>query len=148
MNDLIVQDPCEILLLNIKKDLPSLKKLLKEISGYWTYEDCIYRFYHGSFKVYAIQDYTFKMVNALAKLAPEGAVINSQFEKILRAGIGKKFKQKHNNNWDKHTRPLLEAFFHAKYFLEMAVKYGKGYKKAPERMHSGWAGLLYYYNLR
>jgi len=50
--------------------------------------------------------------------------------------------------WDASTRPLLEAFFHARYFLEMAVKYGAELDEPPTTLPSGWAGLLYLYNLR
>ena len=50
--------------------------------------------------------------------------------------------------WLAVTRPILEAFFHALYFLEMAVKYGKELKYPPNRLPSGWASLLYLYNLR
>lgn len=43
---------------------------------------------------------------------------------------------------------MCEAFFHAKYFLEMAVKYGKELDKIPdEERPSGWAGLLCFFNL-
>jgi len=138
----------EELLLNIKKNLPELKKILKEVCDHWAYEDMIYRFYHYSFKVYYIQSYTEEIVVMLKKLAPEKMTFNEFFEKIFKEGTGKKFSSEHNKDWLKHTRPMLEAFFHAKYFLEMAVKYGKELKTAPDCLPSGWAGLLYFYNLR
>ncbi len=47
-----------------------------------------------------------------------------------------------------HTRPFLEAFFHAKFFLEMAVKYGRKLEEVPEMLPSDWAAFLYFYNLR
>ncbi len=37
---------------------------------------------------------------------------------------------------------LLEAFFHARYFLEIAMKYGTRLSVAPRVMPSGWAALL------
>jgi len=43
---------------------------------------------------------------------------------------------------------MLEAFFHAKYFLEMAVKYGKQLEEPPQRCPSGWASLLTLYKIR
>jgi hypothetical protein len=43
---------------------------------------------------------------------------------------------------------MLEAFFHARYFLEMAVKYGRELELPPTLLPSGWAALLYLYNLR
>ena len=133
----------------IKTRLPELRSLLEQINGHWYYEDAVYRFYHQSFKVYGIQSLTLKMVKALRKLAPKGATFNSDFDVILKEGTGKKFRSSHNNSWLRHTRPQLEAFFHAKYFLEMAVKYGKELKQAPKCLWpSGWAGLLYLYGLR
>lgn len=61
---------------------------------------------------------------------------------------GKQFEMKHNQQWTSHTRVFLEAFFHAKYFLEMAVKYGKELDTAPNTLPSGWAALLCLYDLR
>ena len=82
-------------------------------------------------------------------LAPKGTEINKYFEKILKQGTGKKFSLKINDNWTKHTRPLLEAFFHAKYFLEMAVKYGNELEDIPLDFYpSGWAAILYFYSIR
>ena len=48
-----------------------------------------------------------------------------------------------NQEWLEHTRPMCEAFFHAKYFLDMAVKYGESLEKAPDMLPSGWASVLY-----
>jgi hypothetical protein len=50
--------------------------------------------------------------------------------------------------WLETTRPIVEAFFHARYFLEMAVRYGKKLKMPPAMLPSGWAAFLYLYNLR
>jgi hypothetical protein len=54
----------------------------------------------------------------------------------------------HNQRSLVETRPILEAFFHARYFLEMAVKYGGRLSVAPRVMPSGWAALLSLYGLR
>jgi len=51
-------------------------------------------------------------------------------------------------DWLSATRPKLEAFFHAKFMLEMAVKYGSELKEPPQGLPSGWAALLYLYDLR
>ena len=40
------------------------------------------------------------------------------------------------------------SFFHALFFLEMACKYGKHFSSPPKTMPSGWAALLYLFNLR
>jgi hypothetical protein len=48
----------------------------------------------------------------------------------------------------KETRPIIEAFFHARYMLEMAVSYGKELERPPSVLPSGWAALLYLFDLR
>jgi len=137
------------LLANIKSHLPELAALLKEMNSHWSYEDPIYRFYHQSFKVYWLQEETRKIVEALKLIAPAGTTFCKEFEEIYQAGAsGKKFEMEHNRNWTTHTRVFVEAFFHAKFFLEMAVKYGQELETAPNSLPSGWAALLCLFGLR
>jgi hypothetical protein len=137
------------LLKNIKKNLPALKKLHKQVCGMWWYEDFIYRFYHCSLKIFYRYEQTREMVDALKKLAPEGTELNSMFVEIINEGAsGKEFKTEYNQEWEKHTRPMIEAFLHAKFFLEMAIKYGQMLKNPESCMPSGWAALLCLYNMR
>ena len=70
------------LLLQAKGQLSQLKALLEEMSNHWGYEDPIYRFYHQSFKVYAIQTQTQQIVAALKNLAPH-LELNSDFFQIV-----------------------------------------------------------------
>lgn len=135
------------LLAKIKKAAPVLKKLLAEVSGHWEMEDRVYRFYHGSFKVYSLQAETERIVKALAALSPTGMHLNEQFMRIIRDGTDKQFHISYNKDWDKHTRPIVEAFFHAHYFLTMICKYST-LPKPPAMLPSGWAAVLYLYNLR
>ena len=130
----------------LKEDLPALEELSEECRGHWD-EDPIYRFYHGSCKVYHLQSSTLAIVEKLQALAP-GRELNDWFLQIVRQGTGKRFAKKDNQNWLPVTRPILEAFFHARYFLEMAVKYGRELKHPPLCMPSGWAAVLYLFNLR
>jgi hypothetical protein len=137
------------LLANIQARWSELAELLEEINSHWVYEDLVYRFYHQSFKVYGLQAETVKIVEALRGIAPSGTTFSPMFEEIYRAGAsGKQFEMAHNREWTAHTRVFLEAFFHARYFLEMAVKYGKELQAAPSMLPSGWAALLCLYNLR
>lgn len=142
------------LLKNIKQQLPKLENLLDEVSDHWVYEDMIYRYYHQSFKVFAVQETTRKIYNALESISPHEPkkIPDKWFNNLIRRGApGIEFKLEHNRKWKKTCRPMIEAFFHAKYFLEMAVKYGKKYSEPPlfpKRMHSGWAALLELYNIR
>ncbi len=131
----------------LQKNLSALEELLRKSNDHWGYEDPIYRFYHQSFKVYYLQQQTLEIVQALQALAPP-LPLNKWFMQIVQEGTGKTFKIEDNKNWLAVTRPILEAFFHAKFFLEMAIKYGKELKAPPRMLPSGWAALLYLYNLR
>jgi len=132
---------------NIVAELPSLEKLFEECNNHWVYEDKVYRFYHQSYKVYRLQSYTQEIVEKLRSLAPNRP-LNEWFMTIIREGTGKEFKVEDNQNWLVVTQPILEVFFHARYFLEMIVKYGKELEAPPLMMPSGWASVLYLYDLR
>lgn len=141
------REPVLKLLGNLRAALPALEKLLEEASSHWGYEDPVYRFYHQSFKVYRLQEKTLEIVAQLRALAPE-LPLNEWFQKIVDEGTGKEFAPEHNERWLEVTRPILEAFFHARYFLEMAVRYGRELAVPPRMLPSGWAALLYLFNLR
>ena len=136
----------EMLLRNLRSRQPELTALLEECSSHWGFEDPIYRFYHQSFKVYALQDQTSRIVSALENLAPDRP-LNPWFRQIVEQGTGKSFKQDDNADWTRITRPILEAFFHARFFLEMAVRYA-ALQEPPMPLPSGYAALLYLYGLR
>lgn len=113
----------------------------------WVYEDMMYRFYHQSFKVYYFQEQTLAMVQMLQSLAPH-LPMNNWFMQIVSSGTGKTFKDDDNYHWPETTSPILQAFLHARYFLEMACKYGKQFKEPPDTMPCGWAAFLYLFNIR
>ena len=46
---------------------------------------------------------------------PESS-LNSFFNKIISEGTGKTFSTEVNSQWLQNIRPILEAFFHAKFF--------------------------------
>lgn len=164
------QDEILELLKNLRRALPALTKLLEEVKDHWCYEDGIYRFYHQSFKVFHLQQKTLEIVEALKKLTPRPAASRTRekfwsyrarektagatplhpwFMKIVGEGTGKVFDVSHNENWLAVARPIVEAFLHAKYFLEMAVKYGGRFRsRTPKLLPSGWAAFLYLYDLR
>jgi Uma2 family endonuclease len=137
----------QALFAQLKAALPELEKLLHECSAEWGYEDPVYRFYHQSFKVYALGRMTKRIVSALQALAPEQQ-LNDWFLRLVSEGTDKTFDPEHNRRWLEVTRPIIEAFFHARYFLEMAVTYGQKLKAPPRMLPSGWAALLYLYRLR
>lgn len=132
---------------SLRDALPKLEALLDDCSGHWGYEDLIYRLYHQSFKVYGAQRQTLAIVDALQALAPTRP-LNKDFMTIVRAGTGHVFEREHNQRWLEVTRPIIEAFLHARFFLEMAVLYGQVIDRPLTRLPSGWAAFLYLYNLR
>lgn len=136
-----------MLLANIAAKLPELEALLAKVNDKPVYEDCIYRFYHQSFKIFQLQAHTLAIVEALQSLAPD-LELNLWFQDIVESGTGMEFRPEDNEHWTAATRPILEAFFHARYFLEMICKYGKQLKEPPTIMPSGWASILYLFNLR
>jgi hypothetical protein len=136
-----------MLLIAVKAHLPELDALLATASDHWGYEDAVYRFYHQSFKVFRVQEQTKRIVDALHALLPE-APLNERFAQIVAQGTGRTFTTDDNARWTEVTRPMLEAFFHARFFLEMACKYGRELEEPPQPLPSGWAALLYLYGLR
>lgn len=83
------------------------------------------------------------------KLAPDDFPLGRWFSEIADAGIGKEFEfEKTNQIWLEETRPILEAFWHAKYFLEQMLAAADELDKSPQLLPSGWAAVLYLYNLR
>lgn len=142
----IEDDRPEVQLLfgNLKKESDNLFDLLESCDA----EDLLYRFYHGSFKCYVLQHHTKKIVENLQKLLPKRN-LNESFMAIVREGTGREFNRGANSTLREDRRFMAEAFFHARYFLEMAVKYSKELEFPPACfLPNGWAAYLYLYNLR
>jgi hypothetical protein len=152
-SDRPAQDECDLrpevqdLLASLNASAAALRQLRRECNDHWGYEDPVYRFYHQSFKVYGLQDTTTRIVTALEGLRP-GHPLHPWFAQIVRAGTGRAFTRDDNARWSDATRPIVEAFFHARYFLEMAVRYAGRFEMAPRLLPSGWAALLELYGLR
>ena len=135
------------LLATIREALPRLEELWQQSNSHWGYEDPVYRFYHQSMKVYFVQAQTAEIVQALRDLAPH-LPLNPRFTQIVDQGTAEPFSPEVNEQWLHATRPILEAFFHARFFLDMACRYGRDLQEPPDSLVSGWAALLYLYGLR
>jgi hypothetical protein len=135
------------LLAAIKDALPRLEQMWQQANSHWGYEDPVYRFYHQSFKVFGLQAQTAEIVSALQALAPH-IPLNPWFMQIVDEGAAEQFSPEVNQRWVEATRPILEAFFHARYFLEMICMYGRELEEPPDSLPSGWAAVLYLYGLR
>jgi hypothetical protein len=134
------------LLENLRSSRAALTALLEECSSHWGFEDPVYRFYHQSWKVFYLQSQTTQIVGLLESLVPDRS-LNPWFREIVEQGTGRVFKPDDNADWARATRPILEAFFHARFFLEMAVRYST-LLEPPMPLPSGYAALLYLYGLR
>lgn len=137
----------ETLLRNIKAQMPDLRTLLKECDDHWGSEDLVYRFYHQSFKVYSIQHLTEQIATTLKGLLPDH-LLDGWFMTIVEEGTGRTFERSHNKDWPVHTRPMLEAYWHARYMLGMVVRYGEQLETPLQELPSGWAAVLCLYGLR
>jgi|SRR5436853_1152726 len=134
------------LLANIRRRRRELHRLFDDFSDHWRFEDPVYRFYHQSFKVYLLQEETEAIVRTLKSLAPDRP-LSPWFVEIVNAGTGKRFKPEDNAEWMRVTRPIVEAFFHARFFLEMTIRYAD-LQTPPNPLPSGYAALLHLYGLR
>jgi hypothetical protein len=99
-----------------------------------------------SFKVYWLQQRTEAIVRVLAGLVPERP-LHAWFREIVDAGTGRRFTPDDNASWTRATRPILEAFFHARFFLDMAVRYAR-VEAPPNPLPSGYPALPSLYGLR
>src|SRR5579884_864307 len=113
------------LLTNIKSAMPELRSLLEQASSHWGYQDPVYRFWHQSLKVFGLQASTLAIAQRLRALAPPEVALHEWFDRIVTEGTGKQFSMEDNQRWLEVTRPIVEAFFHARFMLEMAVEYGE-----------------------
>jgi Zn-dependent M32 family carboxypeptidase len=130
-----------------KSRLPELKTLLASASDHWGYEDPIYRFYHHSFKVVRGQTTTSKIVEVLQSLAPH-LKLNSDFLEIVAESTKRAFRSSRKTKSSDTPRAIIEAFFHAHHMLLMVCKYAQELKEPPPALPSGWATVLYLYNIR
>ncbi len=143
----IKQIQSELLLNKIKANLAEIERLYKNFIPFE--EDYIYRFYHQSFKVFGAVEEIRAARILFEKIAPDGIKINYWYSQITDEAIGKSFDwEKTNADWLNETRPILEAFWHSKYFLEQMISCANNLDESSQILPSGWAAVLYLYNLR
>jgi len=54
----------------------------------------------------------------------------------------------HNEQWLRVPRRIVEAYFHARWFLDVAIRYGEKDDEGSGALGSGWAALLELYGIR
>ena len=149
MNSRDIDDrPLVVQLMNsIKSEVATLIELQRQCDDSGT--DGVYRFYHGSFKVYGrLQPLTEKLVSLFRSLDPKtNKELDSFFESIVKDGTGHVFNLSHNEDWATHTRPIVEAYFHARYFLDQLLEATK-LEHPPCLLPEGWAAVLTLFCLR
>src|SRR5947208_16111114 len=103
--------------------MPQLEELLVQVEDHWGIEDAVYRFYHHSYKLYQFQVFTEEMVKEFRALLPDRP-LNRWFSEIIAEGTGHDFGKSEQKDSSGESRNILEALFHAHYFLKMICKYG------------------------
>jgi hypothetical protein len=128
-----------VLIKNLRKRRKILEKLLENINSHWEIEDIVYRLYHSSYKTQWARNTTRSVLKELEGLYRYGyRNRNAVIKEIMDEGLDEK----------KDPRKWVEAMLHARYLLEMAIKYSKEVKKPLQTLPSGYAALLYLYGLR
>jgi hypothetical protein len=87
-------------------------------------------------------------VQFFEKLAPESSKLNEWYRNIVELGLAKDFTDSTNTNWLEETRPLLEAFWHTKFFVTQMRSSAADLEIVPEILPYYWASGLYLYDLR
>ena len=83
------------------------------------------------------------------RLSPDAANLNDWFSSIAKEAVGKEFDwEKTNPIWVAETLPVLQGYWHSKYFLEQMIVAANELDTAPQTLPSGWAAVRYLYNLR
>src|ERR1700676_3938422 len=98
-------------------------------------EDGVYRLYHGSYKVFDLHDPVKAAFKLIKKIEVDSDPPYSECARIVEAGTKHQFSATTNENWEAETKPILEAFWHTKYFINMMVnKRGDG-EEGARRLH-------------
>ena len=140
------QERINTLFLRIKARLPELEELASDLEK--AEEDGIYRFYHGSNKVFFLQDPVEAAFTLIKEIGGEDDPPNFEYARIVEAGTAHQFSETTNENWEAETKPVLEAFWHTKYFINMMVKYAKELETVEMMVQPGMAAVLYLFKLR
>jgi len=131
----------------LKRELPTLERMLSDMRR--SQADRLYRFYYQSLKVYYLQPLTSEAVDLLRAFGREiDRPLCRRFEQIVAEGTGWEFDFAHNDAWSLHTRPIVEAYWHAMYFIEMMVRSATEMERAESSLPSGWAAILCLYGNR
>ena len=93
-----------------RENRDGLIQLFDKVSGHWSYEDPVYRFYHQSFEVFALQETIREIVTELQALLP-GRGLNLWFLEIVEAGTGHQFDMSCIDDWRVTRIPFWRRSF-------------------------------------
>ena len=79
----------------------------------------------SAFAVAPVQEPVREAFTLIKEIGREDDTPNSEYARIVETGTAHKFGATTNENWDVETKPILEAFWRTKYFLNMMVKYAR-----------------------
>ena len=140
------QERINTLFLRIKARQPELEEFARDLEE--AEEDGVYRFYHGSNKVFFLQDPVKAAYALIKEIGGESDPPNFEYARIVEAGTAHQFSATTNENWEAEIKPILEAFWHTKYFINMMVKYAKELETVEMLVQPGMAAVLYLFELR
>lgn len=136
----------------VKSRYEKFEELLEKMDDDWMGPESVYRFYHHSYKVCYAVSHVKTMVALLKSLLPEDALMNPMFTQIVEDG-NKGFNHEMSVDWLGNTRPIVEAYFHARHMVQVVASSGRRfaeeeYEKPPQMLDYDWATVLYLFNLR
>lgn len=111
-----IKENADILLKNIKENRDKIKEVHIRLCRFESY--AVNRFYFQSVHVMQIEEQTEKAVELIKSLLPSGT-LNDWFTQIISEGTRKEFSHDWNDDWPKHTRTIMEAFFHTQHFIRL-----------------------------
>lgn len=110
--------------------------------------DLVYRFYHQSYKVFIMNRLTERANDLFEDIGSKSFPLNAWYLEITNSALEREFGDETNSKWLEETMPVVQAFWHAKYFLEQMMQAANELEGAPQILPSGWAAILCLYNLR
>ena len=134
------------LFFSIKSRLTELEVLARDLEE--AEEDGVYRFYHGSNKVFFLQSPVKAAFSLIKEIGGEDDPPNFEYARIVEAGTAHQFSETTNGNWEAGITPILDAFWHTKYFINMMVKYANELEAVESPLQPGMATVLYLFELR
>lgn len=135
------------LLSEIKSHRETLASIHRSIVG--IEPELVYRYYHQSFKVFMFKEIIQFTKKTFEDLSPDAKPLNDWFLAVVDYALEAEFNNETTNkNWLLETRPILEALWHCKFFVEQMLSSADSLEEAPKMLPYDWAAVLYLYNIR